>query len=147
MRKHTSLNHDQSRVAVSVVLAKLHRLLGSATCPPVDTLLNLVSRPVPTPHSALESSLDARRLNAALLELTKCKDDQQQRSWALYEDQSIISEYLEEIASILVRDQYYGSLNLFVLHGYFLNFVLFFCRQMLTLTSAGMSYQVISTST
>lgn len=102
VRKHTSLNHDQSRIAVSVVLSKLHRLLGTATCPPVDTLLNLVSRPVPTPHSALDSSLDARRLNLALSELTKCKDDQQQRSWALYEDQSIISEYLEEIASILV---------------------------------------------
>lgn len=69
----------------------------------MDALLNLVSRPVPTPHAVLESSLDARRLHLALSELTKCKDDQQQRSWALYEDQSIISEYLEEIASILVR--------------------------------------------
>lgn len=103
VRKHTSLSHDQSRAAVSVVLSKLHRLLGTASCPPVDALLHLVSRPVPTPHSALESSLDARRLNLALAELTKCKDDQQQRSWALYEDQSIISEYLEEIASILTK--------------------------------------------
>lgn len=115
MRKHTSLNHDQCRVAVSVVLSKLHRLLGTASCPPVDTLLHLVSRPVPTPHSALESSLDARRLNLALSELTKCKDDQQQRSWALYEDQSIISEYLEEIAAILVRKTMDISMNTFVL--------------------------------
>lgn len=103
VRRHTSLNHDHSRIAVSVVLSELHRILGSATCPPVDTLLNIVSRPVPTPHSVLESSLDARRLHLALSELTKCKDDQQQRSWALYEDQSTISEYLEEIHSILTK--------------------------------------------
>lgn len=87
---------------MSVILSELQRILGSATCPPVDTLLNLVSRHVPTPNTVLESSLDARRLHLALSELTKCKDDQQQRSWALYEDQSIIAEYLDEIASILV---------------------------------------------
>ncbi|KAK3927966.1 NCK-interacting protein with SH3 domain [Frankliniella fusca] len=103
VRKHTSLSHDHSRIAVSVVLSELQRILGSATCPPVDNLLNLVSRTVPTPHAVLESSLDSRRLHLALSELTKCKDDQQQRSWALYEDQSIISEYLEEIASILTN--------------------------------------------
>lgn len=89
-------------MAVSAVLSELQRILGSASCPPIDTLLNLVSRPVSTPRAVLESSLDARRLHLALSELTKCKDDQQQRSWALYEDQSIIAEYLEEIASILV---------------------------------------------
>ena len=35
--------------------------------------------------------------------MAACKDDSQQRSWALHEDESVITEYLQELISILVR--------------------------------------------
>jgi hypothetical protein len=33
--------------------------------------------------------------------LKDCKDDSQQRSWALYDDYAVILEYLDELLSIL----------------------------------------------
>ena len=48
------------------------------------------------------SSHDAQRLSVIFSELTACKDDSQQRSWALHEDEAIIQEYLQELLSILV---------------------------------------------
>nr|KAG5691816.1 hypothetical protein BaRGS_016628 [Batillaria attramentaria] len=47
------------------------------------------------------TSHDAQRLTVIFTELTACKDDSQQRSWALYEDEAVIHEYLEELLSIL----------------------------------------------
>ena len=35
--------------------------------------------------------------------MTECKDDSQQRGWAVHDDQQIIVEYLEELLQILVR--------------------------------------------
>ena len=52
---------------------------------------------------ATETRHDAVRLNVILSEMESCKDDSQQRSWALHEDEEVILEYLEELLSILVR--------------------------------------------
>ena len=52
--------------------------------------------------SNLESSKDAVRLEVIFSEMAACKDDSQQRSWALHEDESVITEYLTELVSILV---------------------------------------------
>jgi hypothetical protein len=49
-----------------------------------------------------ESSYDGKRLNDLLTKLTECKEDSQQRSWSLFEDQQTITEYLEDLLSILV---------------------------------------------
>ena len=51
------------------------------------------------------TSHDAQRLDVIFSELTACKDDSQQRSWALHEDEAIIQEYLQELLSILVGPQ------------------------------------------
>ena len=45
---------------------------------------------------------DAVRLQVIFSELKACKDDSQQRGWALHEDEAVIIEYLEELLSILV---------------------------------------------
>ena len=47
-------------------------------------------------------SHDAQRLAAILEGLSDCKDDSQQRSWFLHEDETTITEYLEELISIVV---------------------------------------------
>ncbi len=51
----------------------------------------------------VESSQDAARLQVIFSEMAACKDDSQQRSWALHEDEAVITEYLQELISILVR--------------------------------------------
>lgn len=57
-------------------------------------------------NSALPSGQvchDQQRLEVIFADLARHKDDAQQRSWALYEDESVIRCYLEELLHILVR--------------------------------------------
>ena len=51
---------------------------------------------VPEQHSDLE------RLKEILFEITECKDDSQQRGWAVHDDEKAISDLLEEMLQILV---------------------------------------------
>lgn len=46
---------------------------------------------------------DQQRLEVIFADLARRKDDAQQRSWALYEDEGVIRCYLEELLHILVR--------------------------------------------
>ena len=52
---------------------------------------------MPEHHSDLE------RLKEILFEITDCKDDSQQRGWAVHDDEKAISDLLEEMLQILVR--------------------------------------------
>ena len=61
----------------------------------------------------VESSQDATRLQVIFSEMAACKDDSQQRSWALHEDESVITEYLQELISILVRLMLFPTLQHF----------------------------------
>ena len=45
---------------------------------------------------------DQQRLEVIFADLARRKDDAQQRSWALYEDEDVIRCYLEELLHILV---------------------------------------------
>lgn len=45
---------------------------------------------------------DEERLKVIFTDLARHKDDAQQRSWALYEDENVICCYLEELLQILV---------------------------------------------
>lgn len=49
---------------------------------------------------------DEQRLEVIFADLARHKNDTQQRSWALHEDESIISCYLEELLGILVSAGY-----------------------------------------
>lgn len=50
----------------------------------------------------IEQTHDASRLKIIFNELTSCKEDSQQRSWMLHEDEGVIKEYITELISILV---------------------------------------------
>ncbi|XP_076448361.1 NCK-interacting protein with SH3 domain-like [Babylonia areolata] len=99
VRKNTGLSFDKSKVAVETVLG----YVGFK----VPALEALVDRMLSSLHLGRDisdediSSHDAQRLSVIFSELTACKDDSQQRSWALHEDEAIIHEYLEELLSIL----------------------------------------------
>ena len=51
----------------------------------------------------LEGARDAERLEVIFQELAAIKDDSQQRSWFLHEDEASICNHLEELMSIIVR--------------------------------------------
>lgn len=50
-----------------------------------------------------EQHSDLERLKEILFEVTECKDDSQQRGWAVHDDEKAISDLLEELLQILVR--------------------------------------------
>ncbi|KAL8610250.1 hypothetical protein ACOMHN_038945 [Nucella lapillus] len=99
VRKNTGLSFEKSKVAVETVLGYVGFKMSA--------LEGVMDRVLSSLHLGRDisdediSSHDAQRLSVIFSELTACKDDSQQRSWALHEDEAIIREYLEELLSIV----------------------------------------------
>ena len=102
VRRNTQLSYEMSKVAVSVVIAGLHEILPSSVSHHLEAILNQLQLPLSVSKMSIEETYDANRLKVIFKELTSCKEDSQQRSWMLYEDESIIVEYIKELTSILV---------------------------------------------
>jgi len=102
VRKHTQLSHEMSKVAVTVVVSSLRQLLPETVSHYLDALLHQLQTPLNVSKMSIEETYDANRLKIIFTELTSCKEDSQQRSWMLYEDESIIVEYIKELTEILV---------------------------------------------
>lgn len=71
--------------------------------PYFSTILLYVQDGLKAPEPLIGQTHDATRLKTIFTELSMCKEDSQQRSWMLHEDESIIIEYIQELISILVR--------------------------------------------
>lgn len=52
-----------------------------------------------------QQSSDGRRLVELLEKLRECKDDEQQRSWALHEDEHTITTHLSDLLDLLVSSE------------------------------------------
>lgn len=102
VRKNTQLSHEMSKVAVTVVVSSLRQLLPETVSHYLDALLHQLQTPLNVSKMSIEETYDANRLKIIFTELTSCKEDSQQRSWMLYEDESIIVEYIKELTEILV---------------------------------------------
>lgn len=102
VRKNTQLSHEMSKVAVTVVVSSLRQLLPDTVSHYLDALLHQLQTPLTVSKMSIEETYDANRLKIIFTELTSCKEDSQQRSWMLYEDESIIVEYIKELTEILV---------------------------------------------
>jgi len=102
VRKHTQLSHEMSKVAVTVVVSGLRQLLPETVSHYFDALLHELQTPLSVSKMSIEETYDANRMKVIFTELTSCKEDSQQRSWMLYEDESIIVEYIKELTEILV---------------------------------------------
>lgn len=102
VRKNTQLSHEMSKVAVTVVVSGLQQLLPETISHYLDALLHQLQTPLTVSKMSIEETYDANRLKIIFTELTSCKEDSQQRSWMLYEDESIIVEYIKELTEILV---------------------------------------------
>ncbi|XP_034951064.1 NCK-interacting protein with SH3 domain [Chelonus insularis] len=103
VRKNTQLSYEMSKLAVNVVVSGLQQLLPSNLSHYFDAVLNQLEMPLINSKMRIEDTYDANRLKIIFNELTSCKEDSQQRSWMLYEDESIIVEYIKELTSILTN--------------------------------------------
>ncbi|XP_050409446.1 NCK-interacting protein with SH3 domain [Patella vulgata] len=98
IRINTGLSFDKSKIALETVLGYI-----GFKIPELSSSMDEIFK---TTHNLKQSSeigtsRDAKRLEVIFSELAACKDDSQQRSWALHEDEAIIKEYIEELNSIL----------------------------------------------
>ncbi|XP_064605522.1 NCK-interacting protein with SH3 domain-like [Liolophura sinensis] len=99
VRRNTGVSYDKTIVAVETVVK-----LISFHVPSTKHIMEKVSQviyQVQEGDVVLAGCHDAERLQILFSELRDCKDDSQQRSWALYEDESIILHHLQEMISIL----------------------------------------------
>lgn len=102
VRRNTQLSYEMSKVAVTVVVTGLQQLLPQKVGHYFDALLRQLETPFTVSQMSIEETYDANRLKVIFTELTSCKEDSQQRNWMLYEDESIIVDYIKELTSILV---------------------------------------------
>ncbi|XP_075430635.1 NCK-interacting protein with SH3 domain isoform X2 [Ascaphus truei] len=102
VRKNTNLSYELSRVAIGVIVGHIQTAVPSTASIMEQILVSLVESK--DSSSGLPSGQichDEQRLEVIFADLTRHKDDAQQRSWALYEDENVILCYLEELLLIL----------------------------------------------
>ncbi|XP_058802067.1 NCK-interacting protein with SH3 domain isoform X2 [Phymastichus coffea] len=103
VRHSTNLSYEMSKVAVTVVLTGLQEILPSNLSHYFDIILSQMQVPLNLTKLNIDETYDANRLKIIFTELTSCKEDSQQRSWMLYEDEPTICEYIKELTSILTN--------------------------------------------
>ncbi|CAO1398742.1 unnamed protein product [Diamesa tonsa] len=101
IRKNTNLSHDLACVALRVVISELEALLP-ATGKFLDQIAVHLTSPLAVPDNLLGQTHDAQRLRNLFQELADAKNDSNQRSWMLHEDENDLSNYLTELIRILV---------------------------------------------
>ncbi|XP_075039700.1 NCK-interacting protein with SH3 domain [Mixophyes fleayi] len=102
VRKNTNLSYELSRVAIGVIVGHIQTSVSSTSPVMEQILISLVESK--DSSSGLPSGQichDEQRLEVIFTDLARHKDDSQQRSWALYEDENVILCYLEELLLIL----------------------------------------------
>ncbi|XP_067855126.1 NCK-interacting protein with SH3 domain-like isoform X2 [Heptranchias perlo] len=102
VRKNTNLSYELSRVAIGVMVGHIQSSVPAVVDVMEQILLSLVeSKDLSSALPRGQVCQDEQRLEVIFADLARHKNDAQQRSWALHEDESIISCYLEELLGIL----------------------------------------------
>lgn len=136
LRRNTNLSFDLSCEALRVVLTSLEQLYNGAINPYLEAVAVHVTGKVATPKELLGITHDSKRLQYLFGQLADCKNDTEQRTWMLYEDEEDIIQFLEELVEILVS-LYHISIYIYI------NMYLF-CRTTRTRTSAATKCPAIS---
>ncbi|XP_069499433.1 NCK-interacting protein with SH3 domain isoform X2 [Ambystoma mexicanum] len=102
VRKNTNLSYELSRVAIGVVVGHIQSSIPATSDIMEQILVSLVeNKDLSMELPSGQVCHDEQRLEVIFTDLARHKDDAQQRSWALYEDENVISCYLEELLLIL----------------------------------------------
>ncbi|KAG8557306.1 hypothetical protein GDO81_018404, partial [Engystomops pustulosus] len=102
VRKNTNLSYELSRVAIGVIVGHIQSTVP-ATGPVMEQILISLVEGKDSSAGLPSGQIchDEQRLEVIFTDLARHKDDAQQRSWALYEDENVILCYLEELLLIL----------------------------------------------
>ncbi|XP_026506178.1 NCK-interacting protein with SH3 domain isoform X2 [Terrapene carolina triunguis] len=102
VRRNTHLSYELSRVAIGVVIGHIQSSIPATSNVMEQILISLVeSKNLSSGLPSGQICHDEQRLEVIFADLARHKDDAQQRSWALYEDENVICCYLEELLRIL----------------------------------------------
>ncbi|XP_007533640.2 NCK-interacting protein with SH3 domain [Erinaceus europaeus] len=102
VRRNTGLSHELCRVAIGVVVGHIQASVPASSPVMEQVLLSLVEgKDLSTALPSGQVCHDQQRLEVIFADLARRKDDAQQRSWALYEDEGVIRCYLQELLHIL----------------------------------------------
>ncbi|XP_005992617.1 NCK-interacting protein with SH3 domain [Latimeria chalumnae] len=102
VRRNTNLSCELSRVAIGVVIGHIQSSVPATSDVMEQILISLVeSKDLSSALPSGQVCHDEQRLEVIFADLARLKDDSQQRSWALYEDENVIACYLEELLVIL----------------------------------------------
>lgn len=101
IRKATNLSHELSQLALRVVISEMEVLLPDSGkfLEPIAIHLAI---PLTVPDNLLGDTHDAQRLRNLFSELADAKNDSEQRSWMLHEDEVDLCNWLTELIRILV---------------------------------------------
>ncbi|KFW65920.1 NCK-interacting protein with SH3 domain, partial [Pygoscelis adeliae] len=103
VRRNTHLSYELSRVAIGVVIGHIQTSVPATSSIMEQILISVVeSKNLSAGLPSGQICHDEQRLEVIFADLARHKDDAQQRSWALYEDENVICCYLEELLRILV---------------------------------------------
>lgn len=103
LRQTTRLSHEMSSVALRVVLSELETIFSTNILEFLEPIADHLSEPLSAPDDFIEHSHDAQRLRIIFTQLADCKNDSEQRTWMLYEDEEDITRFLVELVEILVN--------------------------------------------
>jgi hypothetical protein len=101
IRKNTNLSHELSQLALRVVIDEMEALIPESG-KFLDPIAIHLTNPLSVPDNLLGQTHDAQRLRNLFSELSDAKNDSEQRSWMLHEDEADITNYLTELIRILV---------------------------------------------
>ncbi|XP_071534266.1 NCK-interacting protein with SH3 domain isoform X2 [Panulirus ornatus] len=100
VRSNTSISYTTSHQVVEVILNSLATVLP-ALQPLCSHILSSKEDVKDGGANKWQQSSDGRHLVELLEKLRECKDDEQQRSWALHEDEHTISTHLTDLLDLL----------------------------------------------
>lgn len=100
VRVSSELSHEMCKNTVEVLIDCLGEMIPGwqRKCNQIKQQLNSVDRTLATPDALLLSS-DAQNLKAIFNKLWSCKNDEQQRSWPVHEDEGLIQQNLQEVSN------------------------------------------------
>lgn len=102
IRQTTSLSHKLSCVAVRVVLSELEAIYSTKILHFLEPIATHLVVPLNAPDEFIEHTHDSQRLKIIFSQLADCKNDSEQRTWILHEDEQYITKFLTELIEILV---------------------------------------------
>lgn len=136
IRQTTNLSHELSCIALKVVLSELETIYSTPVLQFIEPIAkHFTAEQLSAPDEFIEHTHDSHRLKLIFGQLAECKNDSEQRTWMLHEDEDYIVQFLTELIEILVSG---CGFNLTVMvrwvYNNFRNFELFFffkekCRQ------------------